>query len=203
MGRWWWPGALLFAIALTVVFVVLNAPGRRFSEARQRWITRAPSAYALTFKHDYMLGNFLASSRSCRATVAVRPGRAPQLIAGDCDEALTVEAIFDRFGRYARESMPSRMCGYGTCLCAVSTFRAVYDRQHGFPLVIARDWQDRTVGRGQFWSMAANLPAPLRNALRDFAEQRTPCPPGTLNHTPNISPIHRETITILAVEPLD
>jgi hypothetical protein len=196
--------ALVLAVAAALLLAA-GAPGvsgSLLARAQAAWATRPFDAYRANIIHQYQLGDFLISQHRCTMTVEVRAGAAPRLIAGDCPEALSVEAILARFEPYADAPVASRWCGYGGCRCALSTL--VMERNLGaaFPRRIARDWRDATVGAGPGWALLAGAPAPLRATVRGFAERRNQCPPGTGNHTLDLSPIYREEFTILSVEPL-
>ncbi len=197
-------GALLIGGILAAFFVLPALLGQeaRFARAQVRWTSQAPAAYQAEIVQTYRLSDLLPTTQTCTMLVEVRAGEPPRTLAGACPAALDVEAIFARFSPYVAAPIPSRRCGYGGCVCSLSTFEATYDRQYGYPTRIRRDWREVTPIAAPFGRIVARLPADLRAGLNSYTERRTPCPPGTPNHTPTIAPIYADQIEIRRLTPL-
>lgn len=186
-------------------FIALQAffsPAAQFARAQARWAAHAPPAYQAEIVQTYRLNDLLPATQTCTMLVEVRPGAAVQLLEGDCPAIFDVTTIFQRFAGYVGAPVPSRRCGYGGCVCSLSTFQASYDRGYGYPVRMQRDWRDPSLANGPFGPLLRRLPADLRRSILLAAEQRTPCPPGTPNHTPLIAPIHAEQIEVRRIIPL-
>jgi hypothetical protein len=201
--RWAVPVVTLLGglLALTFALQAVLSPAARFVRAQARWAERSPAAYQAEIVQTYRLSDFLPTAQTCSMLVEVRAG-VPQMLAGDCPEALDIATIFARFRSYATTPVASRRCGYGGCVCSLSTFQATYDPHAGYPTLIRRDWRDATPGAGPIGRLTVRLPAALRSTLFRLAEERTPCPPGTPNHTPLIAPIYAEQFVIRRIVPL-
>jgi hypothetical protein len=202
--RWTIIGLLSSAgvAAVLLGLVAFFGPGAQFARAQARWAANAPAAYQADIVQTYRPSDLLPTVQTCTMRIEVRAAAPPQIIDGACPEALDVTAIFARFSPYVAAPIPSRRCGYGGCVCSLSTFAATYDRQYGFPMQIRRDWREAAPAAGPFGRIVARLPANIRTNLMQAGETRTPCPPGTPNHTPTIAPIYAEQIEIRRIIPL-
>lgn len=202
MRRWGAALAALVGIGLLLAAAAVVQRRGPLERAQATWAARPFGNYRARILHQYQLGDFVISHHRCAMTVEVRAGATPRLVDGDCPAPLSVEAILARFEPYAAAPVASRWCGTGGCTCALSSLNVEREVGRPYPLRIARDWRDVTPSFGPAQALLVRAPAPLRAAARALAEHRNPCPPGTGNHTLDVSPIYREEFQILSVEPL-
>lgn len=188
------------AAALILVAGFVRAGGSPLARAQTAWAARPFVNYRACILHQYQLGDFVISHHRCAMTVKVRAGATPRLVDRDCPAPLSVEAILVRFEPDAAAPVASRWCGTGGCTRALSSLSVEREAGRPYPRRITRDWRDITHGAGPAQALIVRAPAPLRAAARALAERRTPCPPGTGNHTLDVSPIYREEFQILRVE---
>lgn len=188
---------LLTLAGLLLIKRSLDSPFARVPAVRA---ARPFSAYRASIIHRYQVGELLSTGRQCGMIVEVHPGSEPILLAGDCAEPLTIEALLARFEPYTRGPVASRTCELADCTCALSVLTVERDVRTGYLRRIARDWRDATVGGWSVWRLLRPAPAPLRAALQTLAEHWNPCPPGTGSPTFTSSLIYSEEFQIVTLE---
>ena len=116
-------------------------PAYQFRTARLKWDTRP-------FRHYRMAANYRTNWAQCYYDIEVRDAKIRHVYSVTClsatsTQTLTIETIFENFGKYVEK----RICAATGCYCdGTYALRATYHADYGYPEWITtrfvRNWLD-------------------------------------------------------------